>query len=81
MLVCTQAWQSGLEILIAGAMTAAAAYLIGWGVEEIVTHYAQQPDAQRPAPPCADCAFSVILARLHRGSKPSTDLLSCTDLQ
>lgn len=37
-------WQSGLEILTVGAMTAAAAYLIGWGVEEIVAHYTEQPD-------------------------------------
>jgi VIT1/CCC1 family predicted Fe2+/Mn2+ transporter len=29
-------WASGLEILLMGALTAAAAYLIGWGVEAIL---------------------------------------------
>jgi len=29
-------WYSGTEILVVGAMTAAAAYAIGWGVERIV---------------------------------------------
>ena len=31
-------WLSGMEILIVGAFTAAAAYLIGYGVERIVDH-------------------------------------------
>jgi len=31
-------WRSGLEILTVGAATAAAAYLIGWGVERMVEH-------------------------------------------
>jgi len=37
-------WHSGAEILIVGAFTAAAAYLIGWGVEHIVSALQLEPD-------------------------------------
>jgi len=39
-------WRSGLEILAVGAATAAAAYLIGWGVERMVDRWHVAPETE-----------------------------------
>ena len=43
-------WLSGLEILIMGAFTASAAYLIGWGVERLV-----ELSQLEPSEKCGSC--------------------------
>uniref|UniRef100_A0A6U7C3Z3 Uncharacterized protein n=1 Tax=Haptolina brevifila TaxID=156173 RepID=A0A6U7C3Z3_9EUKA len=53
-------WLSGMEILIVGAFTAAAAYLIGYGVERIVDHMHLELSPLEHVPACSNASSATL---------------------